>query len=151
MRAASRVASTDVRGDPCARYVGDVVPGEIAGQSGIKLVDLPKPDDDWRVLTAEVSIDGSGRVRRISWSPTTGRWFKPGMLVRLATRPDRRPTSDPGTSEGRLWNVTEFWDYGCEVQITAPTNLTTEAPPLREIARDLWRMRREYKQRTTSS
>jgi hypothetical protein len=42
--------------------------------------------------------------------------------------------------------VTEFWDYGCTVQISAPSDLTArDSPSLGEIARDLWRQRRDYK------
>ncbi len=148
---ASHAGSTDVRGESCTRYAAEVLPGEAAGQAETKLVDPPKSDDDWRALAADVCIDGRGYVRRIAWSPTTGRRFKPGLL-RPAIALDRTPDSDRLTSgEGRLWNVIDLWDYGCHVDIAAPTELfdtATEGPSFREIVHDLWRMRREHKRRT---
>jgi hypothetical protein len=45
--------------------------------------------------------------------------------------------------------VTEFWEYGREVEITQPTDLIdATGASLRTIVRDLWRTRREYKKRT---
>ncbi len=59
--------------------------------------------------------------------------------------------SDSGLpGSGRLWHVIELWDYGCEVEITAPTDFTEHAP-LRNAVRELWRKRRQYKQRTETS
>jgi hypothetical protein len=144
----TRAASTDVRGDACARYVSDVVPGEVARLEGITLVDPPEPGDDWRALSAEVSIDARGHVRRIAWSPTTGRRFKPGLLPRLAGRLDRKAAVDHAfDASGRLWYITEFWDYGCDVEISVPTNLIDMSDTsMRDIIKDLWQMRRRYKQ-----
>lgn len=146
---ASPAAGRDVRGQRCARYICKVVPGSIAGQAAVKLVDLPKPDDDWRALDADVSIDRSGLVRRIAWSPMTGKRLKAGLLGRLLRD---RQSSDAGTpSSGRLWNIIEFWDYGCEVEIAAPTDLISEGTPIRQIARDLRRMRHQSKRRAAGS
>jgi hypothetical protein len=91
---ATGAGRTNVRGEPCARYVVEALPGEIAGQIGIKLVDAPGPDDDWRVLSAEVCIDDSGFLRRITWSPTVGRRFKPGLLARVAMTLGKGPSPD---------------------------------------------------------
>ena len=141
--------NVDVREESCARYLCEVRPGDVASSDEVKLVDPPEADDDWRAIAADVCVDDRGLVRRIAWSPTTGKRHAPGLVERLATRVDRTPGADrKSASEGRLWTVTDLWDYGCQVDIRAPTDLLDPAgTPLREIGRDLWRMRREYKQR----
>jgi hypothetical protein len=145
---ATRSGDAEVRGEACMRYAVEVAPGQAAGLEGIQLVDLPKPDDYWRVLHADVCIDRSGLVRRIAWSPRYEPRLKPGLLPRVVARLAKEPPP-AHDSEGRLWNVLEFWDYGCEVDITAPTNLIdTSDSSLRKIVRDLWRMKREYQKRT---
>lgn len=80
--------------------------------------------------------------------PTTGKRFKPGLLPRLAERLDRNATADHAVdASGRLWHVIEFWDYGCDVEIIAPTNLIDSSDTsMRDIFKDLWSMRRDYKQ-----
>jgi hypothetical protein len=144
---ATPAGSRNVRGDMCTRYRCDVAPGEGARWDEITLIDRPEPDDDWRALSADVCVDSSGLVRRIAWSPTTGKRFKPGVLPRLATRLDQSPAPEPSfDANGRLWNATEFWDYGCSVEISAPTNLTdSSGKSMLDIVRDLWRIRRKYK------
>jgi hypothetical protein len=89
----------------------------------------------------------AGLVRRVAWSVTTGKRFKPGLLPRLATRLERSPAPEPAfDGDGRLWNVTEFWDYGYSVEISAPTNVIDSADTsMLDIIKDLWRMRRRYK------
>lgn len=145
---ATRAGSADVRGDPCIRYISGVLPGEAASLEEVTLVDRPEPDDDWRAVTCDVCIDGDGLVRRTAWSPNTGTRFKPGSLSRLVMRADRRGRDDaafPGG--GRLWTITELWDYGCDVEITVPTDLidASGGASLRRIVSELWKMRREYK------
>jgi hypothetical protein len=61
---ARRSGSLEVRGDACARYLCDVLPGKVARTDGIELVAPPEPDDDWRALSADVCIDGSACPHR---------------------------------------------------------------------------------------
>lgn len=145
---ATHAGVADVRGETCNRYVTEVLPGKAVAVEGVQLVDPPQPDDYWRALHADVCIDSAGLIRRIAWSPAFERRFKPGLLPRAAAGFAKDP---PSTHEakGRLWYLTELWDYGCRADITAPTNLIdTQGASLRTIVRDLWRMRREYKKRT---
>jgi hypothetical protein len=146
---ATGAGTIDLRGERCTRYLCEVQPAQAADRTDVQLVDDPKPDDDWRRLTAEVCIDATGRVRRIAWSPVLGRRRRPGLLQRLAAALERGPTSDETTgSHGRLWNLIEFWDYGCPAEIAAPSAfIDRTGASCFDIARDLWRMRREYKQR----
>jgi hypothetical protein len=45
-----------------------------------------------------------------------------------------------------FWNTTEFWDYSCSVEISAPTNLIDSSDTsMLDIVKDLWRMRRDYR------
>lgn len=145
----TRCADFEVRGERCARYVCEVLPGDVADLDDIRLVDPPKPDDDWRALSADVCIDSAGRVRRIAWSPVIGRRHRPGLFERLAMTLNRKPTPKHAITDlGRLWTVTDFWDYGCHTEISAPTKLRDLGETSRfAIARDLWRMRRDYKKR----
>jgi hypothetical protein len=145
---ADRAGSIDLRGEACARFLCKVLPGNVARLDGIELVDSPEAGDDRRELSVDVCIDLGGLVRRVMWSPTTGKRFKPGLLPRLAAHFDKSPPPDPAfDADGRLWNLTEFWDYGCEIEISAPTNLIDSSDTsMLDIANDLWRMRRKYKQ-----
>jgi hypothetical protein len=146
---AERASAVEVRNHPCVRYIGRVRPGEAAGVAEVKLVDRPGPGDEWRLLDAELCIDGSGRVRRIAWTPAIGTRIKPGVLPRLATALHGPPEPDPRTTPpGRLWNVLELWDYGCAVDITRPSHLMTEPVSFREMIGEVWRARHAYKQRT---
>jgi len=98
-------------------------------------------------MDAEVCIDGSGLIRRIAWSPAFSKRFKPGLLLRIAMKLGKEPPP-PDEAESRIWNLIEFWDYGCEVDISAPTKLIDSSDTsLLTIARDLWRMKRDYKKR----
>lgn len=46
--------------------------------------------------------------------------------------------------EKLTWATTEFWDFGIETNIEAPPKELVQPPAtLRQIARDLWRIRRE--------
>jgi hypothetical protein len=128
--------------------MGETEPLRAVGQDDVKLIDAPNPDDDWRTLAIDVCIDSGGLVRRIAFSPTIGRRSEPGWLERLAKRLDKSPTPLPGIAgEGRPWDVIELWDYGCQAAISAPTELLhATVPPLRKVALELWRMRRQYKQ-----
>jgi hypothetical protein len=141
--------SIDVRGTLCARYLTHVVPDNRRCLGDARLVDPPLRHDDWRELTADVCIDDQGHVRRIAWSPNIGKRPRPGLLARLAVRLDKDPDADHAINPpGRPWHVTELWDYGCNVEIHAPTNLIDAmGTPIRDIAIDLWRMRRRYQQR----
>lgn len=145
----TRADDVEVRGEPCARYLCDVGPGDVAAREGVSLVDPPGADDDWRALAADVCVDRGGLVRRVAFSPLFAGRFRPGLLVRAAAKLDRNSNPDQArASQGRLWTVIDLWDYGCQVEISAPTNLidTEGAPGFRAIARDLWRMRRDYRQ-----
>jgi hypothetical protein len=83
------------------------------GSVRVELVDPPGAGDDWVKLAADVSIDAAGLTRRVIWSPTTGRRFKPGLVLRLAERFDRRSATDAlAGGDGRPWTVLELWDYG---------------------------------------
>jgi hypothetical protein len=146
-RTATRIEGIEVRGDLCSRYLTDVLPDNATRQAEGRLVDPPRSNDDWRSLIADVCIDEHGLVRRIAWSPTTGKRPKPGLLPRLAARLDKNTNADHAFDPpGRPWHVTELWDYGGDVQIDAPTNLIDESDTsIGDIVTDLWRMRRRYK------
>lgn len=149
--AAAHAGITDVRGESCVRYVGEAQPGEVADRVEIELIDPPRPDDDWRKLAIDVCVDSKGLVRRIAWSPTIGTQFKLGWLPRLAAILERSSTSDDGVDRaGRLWNIVELWDYGCHIEICAPTDLLDlgEAPTVGTIVLNLWRKKQQHKQRT---
>jgi hypothetical protein len=140
---ASPSGSADVRGEPCVRYLGEALPGEIAGQDGIVLVDEPAADDAWRLLATDVSVDAEGFVRRVAWSPRGGP-RKRGVLDRL----DKRFGSGHGPT-GSLWEVTEFWAYGCHVEISAPSELIDPSTvSLADIVRETRAAKREYKRKS---
>jgi hypothetical protein len=145
-RTATEGEGIEVRGDLCSRYLTDVLAADAARLPEGTLVDPPRSDDDWRALTADVCIDEHGLVRRIAWSPTTGRRIKPGLLPRLAARVDKNTNADDACDPpGRPWHVTELWEYGDNVEIDAPTNLIDQSDTsMRDIVTDLWRMRRRY-------
>jgi hypothetical protein len=147
---ATAIGFADMGGESCARYLCEVRPGDAIGSGQVKLIDPPVPDDGWRALGADICIDAGGYVRRIACSPVVGRFYKPGLLPRLLTHLARRSDSDQSRSgEGRRWTVIDLWDYGCSVEVTAPTDLRDPAETsLLDIARDLWQMRRKYKERT---
>jgi hypothetical protein len=144
---ATRAADTDVRGADCARYVMEILPGEAASREGTTLVDPPNADDDWRRIHCEVCIDSGGLIRRIAWSPAFGKRHSPGLVGRAAKTFGNDSAFDQDAA-GRLWNVIEFWDYGCHVDIATPTDLADPhgGPSFREVIQDLRRMRREYRQ-----
>jgi hypothetical protein len=145
---AAPAADITVRDASCGRYLVSVQPGAAADLEGVTLVDRPKPDDPWRMLHADVCIDRGGLVRRIAWSPVFEIRTRPGVLPRLLTKLAKDPTGGH-VALGRLWNLIEFWEYGCEVQIAAPTTLIDHPEtPFRKIVYDFWRMRREHKRRT---
>ena len=144
---ASAGRETEVRGESCTRYVAEVLPSDAATAEGVVLVDPPRPDDGWRVLHAEISVDGSGLVRRIVWSAAFAKTVKLGLLPRIVMSVGNAP---PPTreAENRIWHVTEFWDYGCEAQISAPTELIDPSDTsLRTIVRDLRHRKRDDNKR----
>jgi hypothetical protein len=143
----------EVRGESCARYLAEVQPGQVAGRSGIELIDPPGAEDDWGKVAADVSIDAAGLIRRVMWSPTTGRRFKPGLIPRLLERFERQAPTEPLLPRvgGRPWTVLELWDYGCPVEINEPTELIEPGgTSFANIVRDVWRMRSDYKRRQQS-
>jgi hypothetical protein len=148
-RTATPIEGVEVRGDVCGRYLTNVLPDNATRPAEGKLVDSPRATDDWRALAADVCIDEDGLVRRIAWSPTTGKRTKPGLLPRLAARLDKNTKADDAfDAPGRPWHVTELWDYGGNVQINAPTNVIDGSDAsMGDIVTDLWRMRRRYKRK----
>jgi hypothetical protein len=145
---AERAGSTETRGVACERYLGEAHPGKVAALATVKLIDAPAVDDDWRVVCTDVSIDAQGFVRRIAWSPTTGTRFTPGLVARLAGRLDRSPAGHPTDSEGRPWYWLELWDYGIKASVRSPAHVNEHHDvPLHVIARDLWRVRSQYRRR----
>ena len=169
MRTASVAPEKNVRGERCRCYLGEVRPADVVGQPGIELVIAPEPDNDWRAMLAEVSIDDAGLVRRIACSPTVGRRQKPGLLFKLLERLEHRvlrtepPAQDP-EFQNRTWAIVELWDHGCPVTIEPPTPLIEPDPPPNKaiaIAHNiidwmkiitiglvqLWKKRRAYRRR----
>jgi hypothetical protein len=63
-----------------------------------------------------------GLIRRIAWSPKSGKRRQGGLLERFARMRDGPSGCSVSEESARLWTVTEFWDYGCKVEITAPVN-----------------------------
>jgi hypothetical protein len=146
-RVATEITGCEVRGAWCRRYRATIRPGDLVGKPGIELIDAPKESDDWAEVVGDADIDDGGLIRRVMWSPTVGRRFKPGLLPRFAQLLSHDPPAAPVDS-GRLWTILELWDYDCPVQIAAPTDLFEPGETsLTTIARDLWRMRRDYKRR----
>lgn len=98
----------------CAQSLCEVRPEDLADRAEVKVVDELTPDDDCRLLAADVCIGASGRVRRIGWSPVIGRRWKAGLWQRLAGALRRRRTpGQAASSDGRLWHVIDLCDYGC--------------------------------------
>jgi hypothetical protein len=146
-RVATEVTGCEVRGSWCRQYRATIRPGDLVGKPGIELIDAAKRVDDWAEVVGDASIDDAGLIRRIMWSPTIGRRFKPGLLPRFAQRLSHDPPAAPVNSD-RPWTILELWDYDCPVQIAAPTDLLERGETsLTNIACDLWRIRRDYKRR----
>ncbi|MBV9604168.1 MAG: hypothetical protein JO027_03640 [Solirubrobacterales bacterium] len=95
---------------------------------------------------ADVCLNDGGLVCRIAWSPTTGKRFRPGLLLRLAERFESDRAPDPESAAGgRPWMVTELWDYGRQVEINPPSDLIDRSrTSMRTIVMDLWRRKRDY-------
>jgi hypothetical protein len=142
-----RTETRDVRGNQCVCYLGEARPGDVACESETQLIDPPEPDDEWRAVFAEICVDTDGLVRRIAWSPKFGKRRRGGVLSLVSGIAGSSFDGSSGEPSSRAWEVTELWDYGCEVQIAAPSELVTpDSGSLRELARDLWKKRREHKQ-----
>jgi hypothetical protein len=120
MRSAELVGGSEVRGEQCLWYAGDVRLVEVAGREEVRLVDPPRRDDELREVLAQVSVGADGLIRRIAWSPKFGKRRQGGLLSRVARARDGASSGSVNEEQARLWTVTEFWDYGCEVEITAP-------------------------------
>ena len=140
-----RTETRDVRGNQCVCYLGEARPGDVAPESGTQLIESPKADDEWREVFAEICVDIDGLVRRIAWSPKFGKRRRGGVLSFMAGIAGSSFDGSSGEPSSRAREVTELWDYGCDVQIAAPSELVTaDGGSLRELARDLWKQRREY-------
>jgi hypothetical protein len=132
---AHRIASEEVRGSACARYVLDPVDLRAAAENGT--IVLPPHGSVARpTLRGEVWIDGEGLVRR-------AKWIQP-----LRGRPRLRPKQTNPT----FWHSTELWDFGLPVTIEVPE---AKPPPpdtpfheiLWNIGTTLWGMRRDYQRK----
>ena len=97
-------------------------------------------------MYADVCVDAKGLIRRIAWTPKFHKHRSGGLVPRLG-RLSSSPQPSVQAAGSRIWELLELWDYGCDVQISAPPDPITnrDDPSWSEIARDLWRLKREYK------
>lgn len=138
--------TSQVRDADCVAYVGEISVGDIAGGPEARLVAEPAPDHEWRKLYADVCVDAKGLIRRIAWTPKFHKQRSGGLVRHLARLTSRSPNPSVQAAGSRTWGLLELWDYGCDVHISAPPDpITNCGPSWSEIARDLWRLKREYK------
>jgi hypothetical protein len=89
------------------------------------------PPGDEPTLHAQVWIDADGLIRRVTWTRAY-RW-------RPRVRPRKRPPY--------MFRTTELWDFGLPVEIEVPNLTPPRQRSLRQTARELRRMRADYRRR----